>query len=161
MNIWAPWRMGYILGDRGEACIFCEKPKENDDEKNLIVARRDRCFALLNLYPYSNGHVMVAPYRHVGKFEDLEPEECAEMTSLAQRLVEALTGAVEAEGFNIGINQGRAAGAGIEEHLHLHVVPRWEGDTNFMPVLSSAKVIPQALEETYRLLREALTGTPP
>mgnify|MGYP001098176976 CR=1 FL=1 len=161
MNLWAPWRMGYILGPREEGCIFCDKPKENQDERNLILLRGRHCFALLNLYPYSNGHLMIAPYRHVGRLPDLTQDECLEMMSFAQRAVAALSQAVNAEAFNLGINQGGAAGAGIEEHLHLHVVPRWEGDTNFMPVLGAAKVIPQALEETYRLLRQALQASPP
>ncbi len=161
MNLWAPWRMGYILAPRDEGCLFCDKSKENQDEKNLLVARGEHCFVLLNLYPYSNGHVMIAPYRHLPRLQELNEEECREMMSLAQRMVEALSQAVNAEAFNLGINQGRAAGAGIEEHLHLHLVPRWEGDTNFMPALGAAKVIPQCLEETYRLLRQALQASPP
>jgi len=156
MNLWAPWRMGYILREETEGCIFCEKPKRGEDARNFIVERGEQCYAILNLYPYSNGHTLVAPYRHIARMQDLSAEERDEMMHIAQRLVEALGGCLHADGFNVGLNQGRIAGAGIDQHLHLHVVPRWQGDTNFMPVISAAKVIPQSLEETYRVLTEAL-----
>jgi len=160
MNLWAPWRMGYVLGEKYEGCILCDKHRDNEDERNFVVERGEHCYVMLNLYPYSNGHLMIAPYRHIARLQDLNDDECREMMTLAQRMVEALSQVLNTDAFNLGLNQGRAAGAGIDEHLHLHVVPRWEGDTNFMPVLGGPKVIPQALEETYRLLRDALKGLP-
>ena len=149
-TIWAPWRVGYILGDTpppgATDCIFCDKPGAGDDETHLIVARAKFCFVLLNLYPYNNGHLMVAPYRHVARLEDLPDEEIAELMQVAARIEPILRATMNPDGFNIGMNVGRVAGAGIDAHLHLHIVPRWGGDTNFMPVIGETKVIPQSLQ---------------
>jgi ATP adenylyltransferase len=156
-RIWAPWRLAYVKDaakDSEQECIFCAKPAADDDRDNLIVHRGERCFVILNLFPYTNGHLMVAPYEHVGRIQDLPPETTAEMTALAQRAMTLLEERYAPHGFNVGFNQGRVAGAGVEHHIHLHVVPRWGGDTNFMPVLADTRVMPQTLEQTY----EALEG---
>jgi len=154
-RIWAPWRLAYVKDaskDSEQACIFCVKPAEDDDEANLIVHRGDRCFVILNLYPYTNGHLMVAPFEHVGSITALDAETTAEMMALAQRAMSALEERYEPHGYNVGFNQGRVAGAGVEHHIHMHVVPRWGGDTNFMPVLADTRVMPQTLEQTYEAL---------
>ena len=156
-RIWAPWRLAYVKDaskDSGQECIFCIKPEESDDRTNLIVHRGERCFVILNLYPYTNGHLMVAPYEHVGSIQAIEPETTAEMMRLAQRAISVLEESYEPHGFNVGFNQGRVAGAGVEHHIHMHVVPRWGGDTNFMPVLADTRVMPQTLEQTYEALAE-------
>lgn len=154
-RIWAPWRLAYVKDaakDSEDECIFCAKPTEQDDEANLIVHRGTRCFVILNLYPYTNGHLMVAPFEHVGRIEKLPVETTAEMMALAQRAIAVLQETYEPHGFNAGFNQGRVAGAGVEHHIHMHVVPRWGGDTNFMPVLADTRVMPQTLEQTYAAL---------
>ena len=154
-RIWAPWRLEYVSDaakDAEDACIFCAKPGEGDDKSNLIVHRGERCFVILNLYPYTNGHLMVAPYEHVAALQDVEAEAIAEMMALAQRAISVLSDAYEPHGFNVGFNQGRVAGAGVEHHIHMHVVPRWGGDTNFMPVLAETRVMPQTLEQSYDAL---------
>jgi len=150
--LWAPWRMAYITGVKPQGCIFCEKAREEDDAKHFVLFRAKLAFVLLNIYPYNNGHLMIAPYRHLDGLEKLDGDELLEMMSLAQRAIVILMEGLKAEGFNLGINQGRVAGAGIEEHIHLHVVPRWGGDTNFMPVLADTKVMPEHLEVTYAKL---------
>lgn len=150
--LWAPWRMDYIAGAKPEDCIFCEKAGETDDAKNFVLFRGKLTFVLLNIYPYNNGHLMIAPYRHLDSLEKLGQEELLDMVRLVQRSVAILTQALKAEGFNLGINQGKIAGAGIEEHIHFHVVPRWSGDTNFMPILGNTKVVPEHLEATYAKL---------
>ena len=158
-NLWAPWRMSYILQvDQTEECIFCTKPKEERDEENLILHRGEVCFAMMNLFPYNNGHLMVAPYRHTADLGGLSDEEHLEMMALAGQCTEILSEILKAAGFNIGMNLGRVAGAGIDQHLHLHVVPRWNGDTNFMPIVGDTKVISEALVDTYRKLREGFGG---
>lgn len=155
-TIWAPWRVGYILGDTpppgANDCIFCDKPGVGDDETHLVVARARFSFVLLNLYPYNNGHLMVAPYRHVARLEDLPDEEIAELMQVTRRIEPILRAKLNPDGFNIGMNVGRVAGAGIDAHLHLHIVPRWGGDTNFMPVIGETKVIPQSLQAVRALL---------
>jgi ATP adenylyltransferase len=154
-RIWAPWRLEYVKDaskDKAEECIFCTKPAE-DDEANLIVHRGKRCFVILNLFPYTNGHLMVAPFEHIGLLQDLDAPTVAEMMGLAQRAIERLEEVYEPEGYNVGFNQGRIAGAGYEGHIHLHVVPRWAGDTNYMPVLADTRVMPQTLEQSYEALR--------
>jgi ATP adenylyltransferase len=148
--LWAPWRIEYITGPKGDQCIFCEPDSAH------VVERGERCFVLLNAFPYAPGHVMVAPIRHVAELTELGDEELLELMQLARRLVRALETAMTPDGFNVGLNLGKVAGAGIADHLHLHVVPRWQGDNNFMPVLADTHVIPQALEETRRVLVEAL-----
>jgi ATP adenylyltransferase len=157
-RIWAPDRFKYVKDaskDIEEECVFCAKPAEDDDEANLIVHRGERCFVILNLYPYTNGHLMVIPFDHVARLQDLPPETTAEMMDLAQRSMRRLEGVYEPHGFNLGANQGRVAGAGVEHHIHMHVVPRWGGDTNFMPVIADTKVMPQTLEQSYASLKGA------
>ena len=145
--------MQYIENaDSGIACIFCEKPGQSGDEENLILHRGALAFVILNAFPYSNGHLMVAPYRHTADLNDLDPDVLLEMMELTRRSINLLTGAFHPDGFNVGINLGRVAGAGIADHLHIHVVPRWNGDTNFMPVLADARVLPESLQQTYRRL---------
>ena len=155
-RIWAPWRLAYVKDaskDSEQGCIFCTKPAEGDDEGNLIVHRGDRCFVLLNLFPYTNGHLMIAPFEHVGTLTALDADTLAEMMALAQRAMTLLEQRYSPHGYNVGFNQGRVAGAGFEHHIHMHVVPRWGGDTNFMPVLADTRVMPQTLEQTYEALR--------
>jgi len=146
--------MGYILSEKEGGCFLCEKLQERRDEENYVLCRGRANFVLLNLYPYNPGHFMVAPYRHVPSLEDLSEEELTEHFKLVAFGVSKLREAFGPDGFNIGLNLGKAAGAGVAGHLHTHVVPRWEGDTNFMPIISDAKVIPQALNETYEQLRQ-------
>lgn len=150
--LWAPWRLKYIKHAEEIGCIFCKKPKEKKDSKNLIFFRGKHAFAILNLYPYNSGHFMVAPYLHTGNLEDLTSKTITEMFEIVNRFKKMLTKKMKAQGFNMGINLGRVAGAGIVDHIHIHVVPRWNGDTNFMPILSHTKVLPQSLKETYKLL---------
>lgn len=157
-RIWAPWRLAYVKDaakDNEEECVFCAKPAAGDDEASLIVHRGERCFVILNLYPYTNGHLMVAPYEHLGRIQDAPPETLAEMTTLVRRAMERLDSIYEPHGYNVGLNQGRVAGAGVEHHIHMHVVPRWSGDNNFMPVIGDTKVMPQTLEQSYAALKEA------
>ena len=157
-RIWAPWRLSYVKDaskDIESECIFCAKPAEGDDEANLIVHRGERCFVILNKYPYTNGHLMVAPYEHTGALQELGAETIAEMMSLAQRAMSALESSYSPHGYNVGFNQGRVAGAGVEHHIHMHVVPRWGGDTNFMPVLGDTRVMNQTLEDSFETVRKA------
>jgi ATP adenylyltransferase len=157
-RIWAPWRLSYVTDaakDIEEGCIFCSKPREEDDGANLIVHRGEHCFVLLNLFPYTNGHLMVAPYEHVARLQDLPPKTVAELMALAQRAMDRLDEVYDPHGYNVGFNQGRVAGAGYEHHIHMHVVPRWGGDTNFMPVIADTKVMPQTLQQSYDALKGA------
>jgi ATP adenylyltransferase len=157
-RIWAPWRLPYVKDAAKDAeaeCIFCTKPAEDDDEANLIVHRGQRCFVILNLFPYTNGHLMVAPFEHLATLQALDGETAAETMALAQRAIAALEERYQPQGYNVGINQGRVAGAGYEGHIHLHVVPRWAGDTNYMPVLGDTRVMPQSLEQSYEALKGA------
>ena len=147
--LWAPWRMQYLKAPKTEGCPLCEA-LAND---RLIVHRGNRVFVIMNLYPYSNGHMMVAPIEHVAGLNAIDAEVAAEMLELTRRAIDALTRTSRPEGFNVGFNLGKAAGAGIDDHLHQHVVPRWLGDTNFMPVLGGAKVIGEAVEETLANIR--------
>jgi ATP adenylyltransferase len=154
-QLWAPWRLEYIQSaDQQEDCVFCRAPGL-DDEAGLIVHRGERAFVLLNRYPYASGHLMVAPYRHEGAFGGLADDEALELHRLSATAVRVLGEAMGPQGFNLGWNLGRIAGAGIVDHVHQHVVPRWAGDTNFMPVLADVKVMPEALEATRRKLAEA------
>jgi ATP adenylyltransferase len=154
-RLWAPWRLEYIKSEKTGECIFCAKPALGDDKEALITHRGERCFVILNAFPYNNGHLMVAPYRHGGEFEEIEDETSLEMAKLMQRSMRALRKAYAPEGFNVGLNQGQIAGAGIVDHVHFHVVPRWGGDTSFMPVLSDTRVLPQSLEASYEALSHA------
>lgn len=154
-RMWAPWRYEYIKGPKSDECIFCSKPAASDDAANFLVHRGDRVFAMLNAFPYNNGHVMVAPYRHIGSIEALDDRELVELMTETQATLAALRGGYSPDGFNIGINQGKVAGAGFDEHVHMHVVPRWDGDTNFMPVVAGTHVLSQALSDAYTVLKEA------
>jgi len=160
-KLWAPWRMAYIEVPRAEGCVFCTKPAEGDDREQLILYRGELCFVLMNLFPYNNGHLMVTPYRHTADLPSLTAEEQAEMMALTQYCVTLLGEAMRPDGYNVGMNLGRTAGAGIADHLHMHVVPRWNGDTNFMPVLGETKVLPDALHGTYDRLAAALQRVGP
>jgi len=155
-RIWAPWRLAYVTDaskDIEEECIFCAKPEAEDDEANLIVHRGKGCFVMLNLFPYTNGHLMVAPFEHIARLQDLAPETLAEMMTLAQRAMSRLESVYEPHGYNVGFNPGRIAGARGEHHIHMHVVPRWAGDNNFMPVIADTKVMPQTIEQSFEALK--------
>ena len=154
-RLWAPWRLEYIRGPKDDECIFCRAVESGDDERYHVVYRGERCFVILNAYPYNNGHLMIAPFEHQPTIEPLDSATTAEMMDLAKRAAQALRDVYRPEGFNYGINQGNVAGAGIEEHVHMHVVPRWGGDTNFMPVIGNTEVLPQALADSWRELKEA------
>jgi ATP adenylyltransferase len=154
-RLWAPWRLEYIKSaDDTPGCVFCAA-LEGDDEDTLVVRRGERAFVLLNKFPYSSGHLMVAPVRHVGEYGELEDDEAVEVHRLAQAGLRALGDVYGPQGYNLGWNLGRVAGAGVVDHVHQHVVPRWGGDTNFMPVLADVKVLPEHLSETRRRLAEA------
>jgi ATP adenylyltransferase len=150
--LWAPWRIEYIRSEKEAECFLCRMFAEKTDRENLILFRGTTCVVLMNRYPYNSGHLMVAPLRHIAELEDRTPEEILEMETLTARSVSVLRETLDPQGFNIGINLGAAAGAGLEDHLHQHIVPRWVGDTNFMPVLAGPRVIPEALSDTYNLL---------
>lgn len=156
-NLWAPWRMRYIEKyEEKSDCIFCVKPTVEDDKENLILYRGETCFIIMNKYPYNNGHLMIVPYRHLSDLNKLTEAELLEINKLLLKSYNALQKSVKPHGFNIGLNLGRVAGAGIDQHLHYHIVPRWNGDTNFMPVTGQTKVISQAIEETRDILFELL-----
>lgn len=156
-HLWAPWRMKYIketVGEGGKECVLCQKPKETEDEKNLVVFRGKHNYIMLNAYPYNSGHLMIVPYEHTAKLEELPPEVRAEHIELIAKAMTALREAYNPDGFNMGMNVGRVAGAGIDKHIHTHVVPRWSGDCNFMPVVGDTKVVNEALNETCVALRK-------
>ncbi len=152
--LWAPWRMKYIRGKKVKECVFCQKLNENRDETNYILFRKKNCFVILNVFPYNNGHLMVIPNKHLAEMEEMEKEILNELMSTVKESVGLLKKAFKPEGFNIGINMGKIAGAGIEEHFHIHIIPRWQGDTNFMPAIAQTKVISESLNETYNKLKE-------
>jgi len=152
-QIWAPWRIQYIMMEKPEGCILCEKPGENNDAVNYILYRGDKNYIILNSYPYNPGHLMVAPYRHVAGMEELTDEERNEHFVIVSQGIKILRQAFNPGGFNLGANMGKIAGAGIDDHFHTHIVPRWQGDTNYMPVLSDIRVMPEALAETYQKLK--------
>ncbi|SHK97101.1 HIT family protein [Desulforamulus aeronauticus] len=157
-NLWAPWRSVYI-GKPQVGCIFCEKLTAKQDKENLVVHRGDKTFVIMNLYPYNNGHLLVAPKRHVGDITELTDEELLELNKMTQFMVQALRRAFgNPHGFNIGINLGKVAGAGIPGHLHVHIVPRWDGDANFMAVIGETRVISEALERTYDKIVDAVAS---
>jgi ATP adenylyltransferase len=156
-KMWAPWRMRYIEGtheDKG--CIFCVKPKEDKDRDNLILFRGKYSFVMMNLFPYNNGHLMVAPYRHTGDLTVLEDNEILEIMKLSSKMIKVIRKIMKPDGFNTGFNLGRAAGAGIADHIHFHIVPRWIGDTNFMPVLGEVKVISEHIFDTYDKIKKEI-----
>ncbi len=156
-QLWAPWRMQFIeeLRDKSSGCIFCELVQQTDQDRDrLILHRGTTCYVLMNRFPYNNGHLMIIPYQHTGKLSDLSGEENAEMMALAAKSVAIMEERIEAEGFNCGFNIGKVAGAGIADHVHLHVVPRWCGDTNFLPILGDTRSMPEYLANTYDRLVE-------
>jgi ATP adenylyltransferase len=159
-QLWAPWRLAYVAKETaandGDDCFICRGLGQQDDRKNLIVLRTALSVALLNRYPYNNGHLLIAPLAHKGLLDELTPDELLDANEQVRRLVGALERIMKPDGFNIGINLGKVAGAGLPGHLHWHIVPRWNGDTNFMPVLADVKVIPQSLDALYQLLTKEL-----
>jgi ATP adenylyltransferase len=155
--LWAPWRIEYVTSAKGGECVFCAAAAAEDDAAAHVVDRGAVCFTLLNAYPYASGHVMVVPYRHVAGLDGLTDPELLELWRLSRRAIAGLSDVMHPHGFNVGLNLGTVAGAGLADHLHLHVVPRWNGDTNFMPVLSGTRVISQALDATRALLADALS----
>ncbi len=162
-RLWTPWRMAYILGggERVAGCLFCEKPKAEDDQMALILHRAEHCFVMLNRYPYNNGHLLVVPYQHESSLQHISRAASAELMHLVQCSLGFLRDIYHPDGFNLGVNEGQAAGAGIVEHVHFHIVPRWAGDSNYVSVLGETRVIPELLEKTYTGLRpyyEALDG---
>ncbi len=157
-NLWAPWRMEYIdtLSQKDDGCFLCRYAKEpEEDARNLVLFRGRHCFALLNRFPYTGGHTMIAPYAHVGDLADLGNDCMLEMMQMLRDTQKILSSAVSAQGFNVGINIGRCAGAGLTGHLHLHIVPRWSGETNFIAVFGGVRVIPQTLEELFNQIKKA------
>jgi len=160
-RLWTPWRMEYILSEKQPGCIFCAALAQHNDRETYIVYRSARAFAMLNTYPYNNGHLMIVPFEHLAALADAPSSSLEEMMRLAVRCEAALRSVYHPSGINLGMNLGRSAGAGIEGHFHLHVVPRWDGDTNFMTVVHGTRVIPEALGVTYRRLRPLLHGNSP
>jgi ATP adenylyltransferase len=147
--VWAPWRIEYIRAEKPSGCILCDKPKEKRDKENYILYRGKKNFIMLNSFPYNPGHLLIAPYRHTSNLEELDETERNEHFEMVTRSIVVLKKVFKPAGFNIGANLGRVAGAGIEDHFHSHIVPRWQGDNNFMPVLGETRVIPQALADAY------------
>ncbi len=153
-HIWAPWRLDYVVAEKPDNCILCQKRDVPDDDiANHVLYRGSHSYVLLNAFPYNSGHVMVVPYRHLDNLTGLNAEEASEIMLIAQWCVQALQEALGAEGINLGMNIGQPAGAGIEDHIHLHIVPRWSGDTNYMTTVANTRVVPQALEESAEQLR--------
>ncbi len=160
-RLWSPWRYTYIRNAKpDDACIFCTKLAENDDTRNYILHRARRNFVLLNLYPYTNGHLMIAPYAHVPTLEQADPETLAEMMVLLRECESHLRAIYRPDGINLGMNIGESAGAGVAGHIHMHMLPRWTGDANFMTVIGETRVMPETLEATYEKLRSAFAGEP-
>jgi len=153
--LWAPWRMEYILEEKQRGCIFCKKPIERKDEENLILYQNKYAFVMMNKFPYNNGHVMVIPKHHCRDLEQLGDQEGQELFHLLRVSSRILKRALHPQGFNIGMNIGKVGGAGVDDHVHFHIVPRWTGDTNFMPILGETKVVPDYLEKTYQKLHSA------
>ncbi len=152
-QIWAPWRMKYIEMEKPRGCILCEKPGQNNDAPNYILYRGNKNFVIMNSYPYNPGHLMIVSYRHIASLDELTNEELHEHFEIVSQSIKVLRQVFNPGGFNLGINMGKIAGAGIEDHFHTHIVPRWQGDTNFMPVISDVRVVPEALAETYEKLK--------
>jgi ATP adenylyltransferase len=160
-NLFAPWRMAYIGGPKEQGCLFCKAwaAPPGEDRQNLVVHREPEALAMMNKFPYNNGHLMVAPRAHVGNLTDLDDEQILAVMRLVQRSLRVLEGVMQPEGFNVGVNIGRVAGAGIPDHVHMHIVPRWNGDTNFLPVLGEVKVINEHLDRTWEKLAEAFASS--
>jgi len=151
--VWAPWRMEYVgSGQANEGCIFCPGHDRNQDEKKLILYRGEWSIVLMNRFPYSNGHLLLAPLRHVSSFDSLSPDEKLDLLNMVERSVSVLKEVMDPAGFNIGMNLGKVAGAGVEDHMHFHIVPRWSGDTNYMTVLGEVRIIPEHIQATYEKL---------
>ena len=159
-SLHAPWRIEYILAPKPQTSesLFAQIARSSDDEANHVIVRDRTCYALLNTYPYTGGHLMIVPYKQTADLNDLTEEEMADLMKLTRRCQNALRQVMHPDGFNVGLNIGKVAGAGIVEHLHVHIVPRWQGDTNFMPVLANTTVVPQALKELAAQLRAALNS---
>jgi ATP adenylyltransferase len=155
-HLWSPWRLEYLITPRDDSCIFCHAAGSDDDRENLVLLRGERAFLILNRFPYNNGHFMIVPYVHVDSLEELDTPTLTEMMVLMNRGLAALRALMRPDGFNVGANLGQVAGAGIEDHVHLHAVPRWAGDTNFMPVIGDMRVVPQTWMQTYDELKAAL-----
>ncbi len=155
-TLMAPWRYSYITAKKPEhdGCIFCDFPKDQDDEKHFILHRGQNCYAMLNLYPYASGHLMILPYRHISDLSEMTDQEALEFHQMTVQAIAAVRGAMNPQGFNVGINMGSAAGAGMAAHLHRHLVPRWSGDSNFMQVLAGTSVMPISLQECWKLFRD-------
>jgi len=152
--LWSPWRYRYVTqAVPQEGCVFCRKMQENDDERNLVLYRGVNNFVLLNLYPYTPGHLMIAPYAHIGQLSEADDAAWMEMTSLTRTAERALQQAYKPDGINLGMNLGKSAGAGIADHIHMHVLPRWHADANFVSVIGETRVLPEALEDTYKKLK--------
>lgn len=156
-RLWAPWRMEYIANaERVEGCIFCVLPPEDRDKENLILHRAKHSFVMMNAFPYNNGHLMVVPFKHTADMYALEDEELLEINHLLRYSIRILSTVMQPDGFNLGVNLGQTAGAGVLDHMHWHIVPRWNGDSNFMPVLANTKVLPESLQSTYDKLKAAI-----
>lgn len=155
--LYATWRMSYIEAPKpkDQGCVFCTSPADNKDEEHFIIHRGETCFAIMNLYPYTAGHMMIIPFRHTNIFESLTEQEALEMHNMITKAVKVLKCVMNPQGFNIGMNLGESAGAGVAGHLHVHIVPRWTGDNNFMPVLADTRVLSDAVENTYKRIKEA------
>ncbi len=158
-RLWTPWRMQFVTtADSATGCFLCDTPRDDRDADHLIVLRGERAYAILNLYPYNTAHTLVTPYAHGGDFGVLDPAIAAEMSAITQRIIRAITAEYRPEGFNVGMNLGRVAGAGVPDHLHTHIVPRWGGDTNFMAITAETKVLPETLDQTYQRVRAGLAA---
>ena len=154
-HIWSPWRMEYIENNKENGCVFCNAQEQEDGAENLIAHRGEWAYVILNRYPYTSGHLMVLPFVHKPNLEELDAGIRAEMMELTTRCMTVLRRVYNPQGFNVGINTGEAAGAGVKEHVHIHIVPRWQGDTNFMSAVGGTRVLPEALEDTYKRIQEA------
>ena len=154
--VWAPWRIDFIRGEKDTKCFLCDKERTDSIDEELVVARMEHVFIILNRYPYNPGHLLISPYRHIASLQEMTGQERKQLFDAVIAGQEALTEVMQPEGFNIGFNLGKVAGAGLESHIHMHIVPRWNGDTNFMPVIGGARVVPEALCATAELLRNAL-----
>ncbi len=158
--LWAPWRIDFIRSKKDKQCFLCiDRDDESSDVEKLIIARGEKNFVILNRYPYNSGHIMISPYRHIGDIEEMDREERYEMMDLTVKSKKVLSKVLNPDGFNVGFNLGTAAGAGVADHIHMHIVPRWNGDTNFMPVLAGIHVVPEALNVTLKLLTQAWRTT--
>lgn len=157
--LWTPWRYAYVsAAEKATGCVFCDLVKQNDDEKALIVYRGERCFIILNRFPYTPGHVMIVPYAHLDELRKLTSEAASEMIALAQRMETVLRELYHPDGINLGMNIGKAAGAGIAGHIHMHVLPRWVADANFMSVVGETRVLPETLDVTWARIRKAMAA---